>query len=363
VAIEPKAEDISALVCSISENFAEADGANLVALNDWRSFIASRPSPPFSSSAVSNCTADAACRVESEHKAPSIWLELIEDCNLDCAFCYNPWRPPQSPLRHRDTMGAEALKAVISMITDRFGPTHVTLSGGEPLMYRNLPKLTAYLAGLRHQVGMTTNGRSATRRRISDLRNRGLSHVSIPVHSPYGRVHDELTQARSWSAAVRALALCLEIGVSVTMSCVLTQRNIADVDGVAKIAGHLGIKRLALNAFHSTGQGLERADLTISAEEFAIALNKVRAVLPPSVDIVVGAPPESVRTTRTRASRIVISPYGDIKLCAQSVGGIMNFVSDETVRLEALLDVLASEDHSSYIARVDNCSCFGAESR
>ncbi|MFG1673249.1 radical SAM protein [Micromonospora sp. NPDC049282] len=314
------------------------------------------------SATLDNCTADAACRVGDRMGVPSIWLELVEDCNLNCVFCYNPWRPQHSSLRTQATISAAMLRTVISTITAKFGPAQVTLSGGEPLMYPGLSELTGHLSALGHQIGMTSNGRSATRRRIAELKHRGLSHMSIPVHSAHGRVHNELAGAPSWSGAIRALSLGLELGISVTMSCVLTRRNIAGVGGVAEIAAQLGIKRFVLNSFHVTGQGLARADLSITADEFEDAKHMARAALPVSTDLVVGAPPDSKRGTRTAIDRLVVSPYGDIKLCAQSTRGVVNVLSDGMEQLEKLLDGISNGSGQVYIDRVDNCSCFSPSS-
>ena len=42
---------------------------------------------------LSQCLPKTGIEMYGEGRRPSLWLELTAHCNLNCAFCYNEWRP------------------------------------------------------------------------------------------------------------------------------------------------------------------------------------------------------------------------------------------------------------------------------
>jgi len=304
-----------------------------------------------------NCTSSA-CDADRHDRTFSIWLELVDDCNLDCVFCYNPWRPPDSELRAQPILSYESLVHAINKIMDSIPVDHVILSGGEPLLYRRLASLTAMIGDRCSSIGMTTNGRSLTRNRLADLASAGLSQISVPVHSSVAAIHDELAGGRSWRAAIRALAFGLELGVSVTMSSVVTTRNARNIVNVIKIGLGLGIGTVVLNCFHPTGQGGGRDELELCESEFNNVVGEARDVIGDRGKVFIGSPPTSRKETRTRADRLILSPFGDVKLCNQSSTGIVSLIDDPASKLDDLIHALSTGTYGEYLARIDSCSCF-----
>lgn len=303
-----------------------------------------------------NCDPDGA--YAGEPGSPiALWLELVESCNLDCVFCYNPWRPPESSLRGRPLLSPEQLRHSLARFFARVPVRHVTLSGGEPLMYGQIESLTRYVSRHCDSVGMTTNGRSLTRRRIAALKEAGLTSVCVPVHSPSADVHDALAGGRSWRSAVRALAFSLEAGLATSLSCVVTRQNLDDVGAVARMALDLGIGTVVLNSFHATGQGTGREQLGVSAAEFAALVEALRTDVGDAADVVVGSPPPADDDgRRRRISRITVSPFGELKLCSQSSGGVVS-VQTEPDAFEEFLDAVSRHDFGGYVDRIDSCTC------
>jgi sulfatase maturation enzyme AslB (radical SAM superfamily) len=332
----------------------------------WRAALPRPSTPALADRAYlregGNCS-NAGCEFESAGRRYSLWLELAEACNLDCLFCYNPWRPADSSLRGRPTLDAATLTRTVTLIMERLDIDYVTLSGGEPLLYRSLPELIALVRSRCPSIGMTTNGRSLTRRRLATLVAEGLGAISVPLHSHRPEVHDALAGGTSWASAVRALALGREAGLTVSMSCVVTARNSADVPSVVEAAGALGIGTIILNCFHRTGQGAGRTDLDIAADRFDAIVDATREQAGPGVSVVIGSPsvpgPGAPGRSRNTVNRVVVSPYGDLKLCNQSTGGVATVTEDPQGALDGILAALADGSYADYLPRIDNCSCIG----
>ncbi|WP_407702294.1 radical SAM protein [Streptomyces specialis] len=322
-------------------------------LSSWRKAIPAQQLPDPDDNC--DCSPDGQTSAARPLTAYSLWLELVEDCNLDCLFCYNSWRPKgrgaSVPLLAEHYM--DLVDSIMSAVHIR----HVTLSGGEPLMFPLLRELFALIhRNACRSVGITTNGRSMTRKKMRSLVSSGVTQISVPVHSHHPSVHDQLAKGRSWKSAVRALALGTEHGIATTLSCVVTSLNEAHVRHVVDIAKVLGLRSVVLNCMHPTGSGASRSDLEISPQTFAERVSDAWRSLSCSGRVTVGSPPASRPVSNRSIDRIVLSPFGDIKLCNQSHAGILNAV-DNPGEFAAFLSATREELAARYGDRVDNCSC------
>ncbi len=107
-------------------------------------------------------------------------VAVTDRCNLRCKFCM-----PEAPawLAQDEILTFEEIHRVASL-TAEMGVESIRLSGGEPLMRRDLYKLVSMIAnvpGIRF-IGMTTNGLLLPRT-AADLREAGLQGVTISLHS------------------------------------------------------------------------------------------------------------------------------------------------------------------------------------
>ncbi|MBR6872576.1 MAG: putative 7-carboxy-7-deazaguanine synthase QueE [Ruminococcus sp.] len=82
---------------------------------------------------------------------PAVFIRFT-GCNLACSYCDTKWaNAPGCP--------AEQLTAQeIADYVQSTGITNVTLTGGEPLLQKDLPELIALLTGSGHRVELETNG-------------------------------------------------------------------------------------------------------------------------------------------------------------------------------------------------------------
>jgi len=112
--------------------------------------------------------------------ARDLRLSLTDRCNLRCTYCMPaeglPWLPRSSVL---DT--AELLR-VVRVAVERLGISQVRLTGGEPLLRRDLEELVAGIAALRPRpsVALTTNAIGLAGRAAA-LRAAGLDRVNISL--------------------------------------------------------------------------------------------------------------------------------------------------------------------------------------
>lgn len=112
--------------------------------------------------------------------ARDLRLSLTDRCNLRCTYCMPaegvPWLPRSSVL---DT--AELLR-LVRIAVEALGITQVRLTGGEPLLRRDLEELVTGIAALRPRptIALTTNAIGLADR-AAGLRAAGLDRLNISL--------------------------------------------------------------------------------------------------------------------------------------------------------------------------------------
>lgn len=106
-------------------------------------------------------------------------LSITDRCNLRCLYCM----PSQglAKLTHREVLSLEEL-ARVARVAVSLGVDKIRLTGGEPLLRRNLDSLLETLGGLtpRPDLRLTTNG-ILLAESLPMLRARGVSTVNVSL--------------------------------------------------------------------------------------------------------------------------------------------------------------------------------------
>lgn len=109
-------------------------------------------------------------------------ISLTDRCNFRCFYCLPNGEPP---LARKETILTFEEIFRIAEIFVSLGIEKIRLTGGEPLIRRDVPVLVEKLAALKPQlkdIALTTNGFDFTRHAAS-LKNAGLDRVTISLDS------------------------------------------------------------------------------------------------------------------------------------------------------------------------------------
>jgi MoaA/NifB/PqqE/SkfB family radical SAM enzyme len=171
----------------------------------------------------------------------SVMLELTYRCNLACSFCY---------LRHCGRLNGGQLElstAGVKKIIKRFGPgTDFYLSGGEPLLRRDLLELAACIKSSGSRFGVNTNGTLLHGRLARELAALGPEYVIFSLHGPEA-LHDRLARKKgAWRALVRNMAAFSRLAgprTEIIVNCVICRENAGSLAAVYRIAAKAGAHR------------------------------------------------------------------------------------------------------------------------
>jgi cyclic pyranopterin phosphate synthase len=108
-------------------------------------------------------------------------ISVTDRCNYRCVYCM-----PEAPFEHKshnDILSYEQI-ASVAKVAARIGIRKIRLTGGEPLVRKDIEQLVAKLAAIDgiEEVCMTTNG-SLLADMATKLKGSGLSRVNISIDS------------------------------------------------------------------------------------------------------------------------------------------------------------------------------------
>lgn len=169
-------------------------------------FVINTHFPPFPSGAFDNLAEHfGALGQRDNRRLYSVTFGVTNRCGYRCWHCYNAGRQQQD-------MTLDEVRRIARQLSD-LGSVMVTLSGGEPLLRKDLEKI-AGLFDDRSCLMLNTTGSGLTQKRASDLKKAGLFAVGVSVDSLDPEEHDRKRGKRgAFRTALRALALASDAGL------------------------------------------------------------------------------------------------------------------------------------------------------
>ncbi|MBN1390505.1 MAG: radical SAM protein, partial [Candidatus Thermoplasmatota archaeon] len=201
-----------------------------------------------------------------------IVLESTYLCNSSCIFCYNCWK------KDYDT-GPELSIDEWRPVIQKLPPVkRITISGGEPLMRKDLPDLIDLLKERTRYVSVLTNGTLLDDRWARTFKDKEV-FVQVPLHG-LERTHDSLVGMKGgFRKAVKGMAYLNRNHVDFAVSVVGNKKNIGEIRKIFELAVALGASELLAIRFIPGGEGLENTDLMMDAKEYETFLSEFDRVL------------------------------------------------------------------------------------
>jgi MoaA/NifB/PqqE/SkfB family radical SAM enzyme len=146
-------------------------------------------------------------------------IGLTNACPQNCEYCYN--RNRQGHLMDKDT-----IKRIANQLK-QMGVVWLGLTGGEPLLNKDIAEITESIAG-DCAVKLFTTGCTLTRQKALDLKNAGLFSVSVSLDHSNEEDHDRVRGYQgAFNQALKAIEIFKSIGgVHVGVSSVLSREMI-----------------------------------------------------------------------------------------------------------------------------------------
>ena len=200
------------------------------------------------------------------------WIawEITRRCNLKCVHCRS-----SSALEvdnHPDFSFTEA-KRVLDDIKSYASPV-VVLSGGEPLLRKDVFDIAEYGTGLGLRMCLATNGTLVNRAICQKIKDSGLKMVSLSLDGASAAVHDDFrNQEGAFAGTMNAIKLFNEFGIKFLINSSFTKRNKQEAPKIYELVKGLGATAWYLFMIVPTGRGEEIMEELIPESEYEDILN------------------------------------------------------------------------------------------
>lgn len=192
---------------------------------------------------------------------PVVIWNLIRRCNLTCKHCY-------SISADKDFPGELSTEEVFSVMDDlkTFGVPVLILSGGEPLLRRDIFEISQRAKDMGFYVGLSTNGTLINKDNIANIAAVGYNYVGISIDG-IKDTHDRFRRMKGgFDAAMNGIRLCRDSGAKVGMRFTMTQDNAHELPQLLQLMEDEDINKFYFSHLNYAGRGnLNRKDDTVFA--------------------------------------------------------------------------------------------------
>jgi pyrroloquinoline quinone biosynthesis protein E len=176
-----------------------------------------------------------------DRRPTTLLAELTHRCPLHCPYCSNPI----DLARSQAELSTDDWKRVFTQARE-LGALQLGLSGGEPLIRRDLEELVAHAHSLGFYQTLVTSAVGLTHARAVKLKQAGLEHVQISIQDSDKEISERIAGTRSWDAKLQAAQWIKELDFAFTVNVVLHRANLDHLEQLIDLAGALGADRIEL---------------------------------------------------------------------------------------------------------------------
>lgn len=168
----------------------------------------------------------------------SLQFELSSRCNERCIHCYIP--------NDKKNKGFDMPTTKVKSILDEFaamGGIHVTLSGGEVFLHKDIIEIAEYCREKDLKITILSNLISLKDEQIERLKKVNLSLIQVSLYSMDPEIHDFITTVKgSFEKSKAAIEKLVAADIPVQISCPVMKANRKGYDKVLEYAKSLKIK-------------------------------------------------------------------------------------------------------------------------
>jgi heme b synthase len=190
--------------------------------------------------------------------------ETTRSCNLACVHCRasslcGPYEGELSESRSLQLL--DEIAAV--------GKPVVILTGGEPLLRKDIFKLAAYGDGLGLRMVLATNGTLVTDDVARRMIDSGIKRVSVSIDGMDAASHDAFRgQPGAFAGAMAGIEALKKTGMEFQINTTITRANLGQVRELLDLAVRLGAAAHHIFLLVPTGRGKDLADWEIGPVDY-----------------------------------------------------------------------------------------------
>ena len=183
-----------------------------------------------------------------EDKVRILW-EITPYCNMHCKHCLFYENTKVEPQKQLTT---EEIYKIIDNLSKESKLNAIWLSGGEPLLRKDIVEICQYISNYGIEPSISTNGVLLTPQKISSLNNAGVKYIHLSIDGAKAKTHDELRGVQgSFDQLMKVLDYLKVSPIKRGASFMVTEESIDEIEEVIEIAKE---KELSVISFYLVAQ-------------------------------------------------------------------------------------------------------------
>ncbi len=208
----------------------------------------------------------------------AVHLEVVAACNLACTHCFAGVLP-----RNHDPLTVAEMDELFAELA-RLGSFRLGLTGGEPLLRKDLFDVLDAATGHGLHPCLTTNGLLVTERIARELGRRDFVWLNVSLEGPTAETNDAVRGAGTFDAVVEKLRL-LGRHARFTLAFTIMRTNAHLVRQCAELAHRVGAHTAVFRPLYPAGVALDHLDLMPTFAQYAGALDALATMDSPGADL------------------------------------------------------------------------------
>lgn len=206
------------------------------------------------------------------HTLQYLFWECTLRCNLSCLHCGSDC----SAKAGIPDMPAEDFLNTVRSISSAQNPADITvvMTGGEPLLRRDLPDIGRELRKMGFRWSLVTNGFALEPGLLNELLNAGLGAITVSLDGPPEEHNWLRNHPDSYRRAIEAIRLVARAGrLNADVVTCVNRRNIDKLHEIKALLTETGIRKWRLFTITPIGRAAGIEEMALNGEQFSQLLS------------------------------------------------------------------------------------------
>ncbi len=209
--------------------------------------------------------------IEPILRAPlNVEWEITKACNLRCTHCYTSAGKREPGELTKD----EALRIIDHL--NKVGISDVTISGGEPLLRKDLEDIASDLKKREIPFVICTNGILLSMERQLSLKEAGATTFSLSLNGTTPQTHNYVQGEDTFKTVLERISQLKENGLYVLALYTLMKINVKEALEIPSFLDDIGLDSLCIYPFYPAGRGADHiSEFKVGGEELHTVIQEL----------------------------------------------------------------------------------------
>jgi len=202
-------------------------------------------------------------------------LQVTRDCNLRCKHCYDPGARFLDGGEMSTSECAAVIKEFASFVLLNSRPGVVYITGGEPLIRKDIDELLETCWKHRLATRLLTNGTLIDAKAAEALKASHVTAVQVSIDG-LQETHDAIRGSGGYEDAVAGIRQLVAQEIPVTVMTTAGRHNAREIPALWSECAKMGVRRLAFGRLVPIGRSERLSDMVLAPDECLDLFNSVR---------------------------------------------------------------------------------------